>query len=246
VGFAGLFYDANARHLGPLIRGHVLLFQPRTGPDYPALAGLRLLLIVAVLELVIGPRMSVLSWFGLEPPPSGVRTLILLAIALASVRFLAGVRLSDVGFVPPGRWHVDEVLYLAVVLPAAAAVFVLMFGARLHLFGGGAVAALGLIATQLVWGFYQEVVYRGLLQTELMRRFGTVGGALAADVAFTFGPLHFYHLQEGASLVSTAIMVAAIFGIGLVFAIIFARARNIWLIGLLHGIGNAFAAAGSV
>ena len=244
MGLAGLIYDAKARRLGPLIRGHVLLFEPRTAPDYRPSAGLRLLLIVAVLELLIGPRMHILGWFGLEPPPSGLRVAILLAIALASARFVAGIRLRDVGFVSPRQWHQDELLYLAVILPAAVVLFVLMFGARLSAAGAG--AALVLVATQLLWGFYQEVIYRGLLQTELMRRLRAVPGALLANLAFTFGPLHFYHLRNATDPTATAIMMAAIFAIGLVFAIIFGRTRNVWLVGILHGVGNAFVAAGAI
>ena len=69
---------------------------------------------------------------------------------------------------------------------------------------------------------------------------GGLWGALAANVAFTFGPLHFYHLTEANSPTSKAIMFMAVFAIGAVFAFIFHRTRNLWLVGVLHGIGNAF------
>lgn len=101
-------------------------------------------------------------------------------------------------------------------------------------------APVGQGLSQLAWGFYQELVYRGALQTELTRRMGGLWGALAANVAFTFGPLHFYHLTEENSPVSKAIMFMAVFAIGAVFAFIFHRTRNLWLVGVLHGIGNAF------
>jgi membrane protease YdiL (CAAX protease family) len=44
----------------------------------------------------------------------------------------------------------------------------------------------------LLWGFYQEVMYRGILQTELVRRWGPLWGILVSNSLFTFGPLHFY------------------------------------------------------
>ncbi len=72
------------------------------------------------------------------------------------------------------------------------------------------------------------------------RRFGAVAGALVANLAFTFGPLHFYHIASMQSVTSVAIVMAAIFAIGLVFAFIYARTRNIWLVGLLHGVGIIF------
>jgi uncharacterized protein len=100
------------------------------------------------------------------------------------------------------------------------------------------------VLTQLMWCFYQELMYRGLLQTELTRRFGALWGALIANVAFTFGPLHFYHFQSAMTDVNKAIMFAAIFGIGLFFAFIFARTRNLWIVGVFHGLGNVFTEGG--
>ena len=79
-------------------------------------------------------------------------------------------------------------------MPIAVLVFCVLFGRRLGLFEGSLSAIVvvsGGVWTQLLWGFYQEVVYRGILQTELMRRFGTLAGVLLANFAFTFGPLHF-------------------------------------------------------
>ena len=42
----------------------------------------------------------------------------------------------------------------------------------------------------LFYGFYQEVVYRGMLQSELVRRWGAFAGVLVANLLYTFGPLH--------------------------------------------------------
>ena len=85
-------------------------------------------------------------------------------------------------------------------------------------------------------GFYQELVYRGMLQSELTRRWGAPAGILVANVAYTFGPLHFYHLS-GPSPVP---MFAGIFAIGLFFGVLFARSGNLWMVGVFHGIGDAY------
>ena len=90
--------------------------------------------------------------------------------------------------------------------------------------------------TCVVWEFYQELVYRGMLQSELVRRWGTVAGILDSNLLYAFGPLHAYHLA-GSSPVA---MFAALFAIGLFFAVVFARSGNLWMVGLFHGIGDAY------
>jgi membrane protease YdiL (CAAX protease family) len=89
----------------------------------------------------------------------------------------------------------------------------------------------------LFCGFYQEVVYRGLLQTELVRRWGSAMGILAANVLFTFGPLHEnYYLGPAPNLP----MIGAIFAIGLLLGVIFRRSGNLWIVAVMHAIGNAY------
>ncbi len=88
-----------------------------------------------------------------------------------------------------------------------------------------------------LWGFYQEVVYRGILQTELTRRFGAVAAVIAANIAFTFGPLHFYHFAAAPSPIA---MFAGIFAIGLYFGVLRHRSGNLWLPAVFHGIGTAW------
>ena len=92
-------------------------------------------------------------------------------------------------------------------------------------------------ATSFLWGFYQEVMYRGVLQTELVRRLGSWPGILAANVLFTFGPLHFYHFYEPAPAFP---MFAGIFAIGLFFAVLFLRSGNLWMVGIFHGLGDSY------
>jgi membrane protease YdiL (CAAX protease family) len=94
-----------------------------------------------------------------------------------------------------------------------------------------------LLATSFLWGFYQEVVYRGILQTELVRRMGSVGGILVGNFLFTFGPLHFYHFSSTSSALP---MFAGIFAIGLFFAVLFQRSGNLWMVAIFHGLGDSY------
>ena len=80
----------------------------------------------------------------------------------------------------------------------------------------------------------QEFLYRGWLQTELSRRFGALAGLLAANVVFTFGPLHWAHVA-GATGPQWG-MLAAVFGIGLFFGILYRRSGNVWIPAVLHGL----------
>ena len=90
----------------------------------------------------------------------------------------------------------------------------------------------------LFFGFYQEVVYRGMLQSELVRRWGAFVGILIANVLYTFGPLHWNYFWARTSVAIP--MFAAIFAIGLFFGVLFRRSGNLWIVGVIHGIGNAY------
>ncbi len=248
---ADLTGTGEKNYLPAFLRGVFLLFDQAEGPSYSARAGIRLLVVVVVLELVIGPRAHILELFDLPPPPAWLRTGTLLLEALAAARLWADVRFNDIGFSSPGKWTASEVFYFGEIVVVASAAFIALRGRELGLYPGDApawTAAAFLVGPQLLWGFYQELIYRGLLQTELTRRWGGVAGVLLANVAFTFGPLHFYHLAKmrPETTNATLTVIAATFLMGLVFAFIFHRTRNIWLVGLMHGIGNAFInAAGS-
>lgn len=51
--------------------GHLLLFGGREPPSHSSAAGLKLLLIVLLLEGLIGPRLGLLDLLGVARPPSG-------------------------------------------------------------------------------------------------------------------------------------------------------------------------------
>lgn len=216
------------------LRGHVLLFDHKPAPRHDASAGLRLLILVVAFEAI---RMGLVK--GLYPTlPLLVLVPLLLAIALLAVRFLAGMKFAQIGFRPWREWTATEKSYFLQVLVIANVVFPLVFAPRLRALLGQP-NALSIIATVFVpylfYGFYQEVVYRGLLQSELVHRWGAFAGILVANLLYTFGPLHWNHFTP-----VNVPMFAAIFAIGLFFGILFHRSGNLWIVAVIHGIGNAY------
>ena len=225
--------------LGPHLRGHILLFgrRPRPGPE--AATAARLILVFLLLEVILGPRLHILGWLHLPAPPQWIRVPVLLAVALALVRFMAGLAPASIGLNPWRTWSATERSYFIQAVLIGNAVFILVRGPALgavasdsSLWGLACVTAL----TQLAWGVYQELVYRGILQTALVSRLGPAAGILIANTLFAFGPLHFYHFASRNALP----MFAGIFAIGLFFSLLYWRSGNLWMVGILHGIGDAY------
>lgn len=230
------------RRPGAFLRGHLLMFDRRDPPSYAAPAGWTLLVVFALFELALGPRLEHLALLGVSVPEPVLRLPLQIAAVLAMVRLAARLRWREIGLLPLAQWTATEGLYFVQVVIVAGAVFYVLY---LRAVPPGLWQAAGtIVLTQMLWGFYQELMYRGLLQTELTRRFGTLWGALIANLAFTFGPLHFFY-SSAALPDANAVIVALIFGIGAFFAVIFARTRNLWIVGIFHGIGNVFINGGA-
>jgi membrane protease YdiL (CAAX protease family) len=209
-------------------RGHLLLFDRKERRALDAKAALRLLIIFVFLEGLLGPRFELLKILGLPDPPAWLRIAILLVLALLLVRFFARISFRQLGFIPWREWSTTEKSYFLQVVVVGSAAGVVLLGSRLRP---------EFFATALVWGFYQELVYRGILQTALVSRMGAVAGILVGNLLFTFGPLHFYHFFQTSPAVG---MFAAIFAIGLFFAVLFHRSGNLWIVATFHGLGTAF------
>src|SRR5882672_3339935 len=187
--------------IGRHLQGHLFLFETRPRlPAYDSSAGLRLLLIFILLEGVVGPRLSLFRVLGLPLPPAWLRVPILLMLTIILIPIFARVRLGQIGLYPLPDWGVTEKSYLIQVLLIANVVFGFLFAERLRMIfadpGFWWRPAALIILTNFLWGFHQELVYRGILQTELMRRWGSLVGILASNFLFTFGPLHFYHFSD--------------------------------------------------
>jgi membrane protease YdiL (CAAX protease family) len=219
------------------LAGHVLIFDRRPAPAYDESTGLRLLLIAIGIEAL---RRLAIRWFY-----PGVPLLILIPLvlvgALLLVRFGAGLRLSQIGLYPWREWTPVEKSYFFQLLVLANVVFAFVFASRLRLILAQP-SALSIIwsgfVPYLFFGFYQEVVYRGMVQSELVRRWGAFVGILIANVLYTFGPLHWNYFWSRSSFAIP--MFAAIFAIGLFFGVLFRRSGNLWIVAVMHGIGNAY------
>jgi membrane protease YdiL (CAAX protease family) len=219
------------------LRGHLLLFGAVARPSYAPAAGIRLILAFVLLEAVIGPRFHLFTILGLPQPAAWIRIAVLLAAAIGLLKLFARVPFAAIGLKPWREWSLAEKSYFIQVVVLANVVFALITR------GAPAVGPewAEMAAVDFLWGFYQELAYRGMLQTELTRRFGAVTSVLLADLAYTFGPLHFYHFA-GASPVA---MFAAIFAIGLYFGVLRHRSGNLWMPAVFHGIGTAWILGGA-
>jgi membrane protease YdiL (CAAX protease family) len=213
----------------PHLRGHFLRFD---GPDSFAKlspTSVRLPVVAAVLEIL---RVSVIHWVGPDVPLF-LLTLPLLGIALLAVPTLTDVPLIQLGLRPWHAWSsIEKSYFLQVMLGAALLVLFLLAASAdpLRQIAGGFVP-------YLFFGFYQELVYRGLIQRQLVRGWGAPIGIFAANLLYTFGPLHASYFAVAASLAIP--MFASIFLIGLFFGVLYWRSGNLWIVGCFHAIGNA-------
>lgn len=231
--------------ISPIWRGHLFLFDRPQPARYSALQSYKLLAIFVVLEFAVRPllraeagRIDIASrswWMLLEMG-------FLAALACWLVRF-AGVPLSELGLYSWSRWSHTEKLYFPQIVLISVAVFSFVVSAELKaLWSRHDLWKIGVwvFVPQMIWGFYQEFLYRGLLQTELVRRWGPLSGIIVSNLIFTFGPLHAYHFGLTRANPLHLLIFPAIFSIGIFFAFLFWRSGNLWMIVILHGLGDWF------
>jgi membrane protease YdiL (CAAX protease family) len=238
--------DSATSRISPFWRGHLLLFDRPPAQDLSSKQGGRLLLVFLFLELAVRPLLLYGSrQLALTSRPWWpiVQVVFLVTLACWLVKGFAGVPLSQLGLRSWRRWSKTEKLYLLQVVPIAIVIFSFVrFAALQRLLARPdlyPVAAL-VYVSEMIWGFYQELMYRGVLQTELTRRWGPGAGILLGNLIFTFGPLHAYHFLAARGNPSHLWIFAAIFSIGLLFAVLFRRSGNLWMIAIMHGIGDSF------
>ncbi|MEY2521429.1 MAG: protease family protein [Verrucomicrobiota bacterium] len=219
------------------LAGHVLIFDRKESPGYDESTGMRLLLVAIGIEAL---RRLAIRWLYPDVPLWILIPLFLVG-ALLLVRFVAGLRLSQIGLYPWREWSPVEKSYFIQLLVLANVVFSFVFASRLRLILAQP-SALSIIwngfVPYLFFGFYQEVVYRGMVQSELVRRWGAFAGILTANFLYTFGPLHWNYFWSRSAVAVP--MFAAIFAIGLFFGVLFRRSGNLWIVAVMHGIGNAY------
>jgi membrane protease YdiL (CAAX protease family) len=241
-----LFFDSETSQISPFWRGQLFLFDKPQVPSYSSREGSRLLLVFLFLEVIVRPlfdagarwlTITARDWWPL------MQLSLLTGLACCLVINFARVHLSQLGLYSWLRWSKTEKFYFLQIVPIAIVVFSFFVSASLKvLWARPNLWEIGLFifVPKMIWGFYQEFLYRGVLQTELVRRWGPVAGILASNLIFTFGPLHAYHFLAAHKNPSHLWIFAAIFAIGLLFAIIFGRSGNLWIVGIMHGIGDWF------
>jgi membrane protease YdiL (CAAX protease family) len=222
------------------------LFGRPAAPTHSSGQGYKLLAVFLFLEAVVRPftryearilGITQKDWWSL------LQLSVLLALACALAAKFAAVPLSELGLYSWRRWSLTEKFYFPQIIAITIAIFVVAQSRELHTLWMRSdlwPAAFVIFVEQMIWGFYQEFMYRGILQTELVRRCGVPQGILLANLIFTFGPLHFYHFGLARKDPAHLWIFAAIFSIGLYFAVLLQRSGNMWIVGLLHGVGDWF------
>ena len=223
--------------MSPHLRGHLLLFDRRSVPVHSPSAGARLLLAAGFVEVV---RLVAVRW-RYPVMPLWLLLPVLLGLTLWAVGGIAGVKLSQLGFRRWRDWTLTEKSYFLQVVVIANVVFPIVFAAPIRdridqpdL----AWSVWTVFVPYLFFGFYQELVYRGMVQLELIRQWGAPVGIVVSNVLYTFGPLHWNYFTSPASVAVP--MFGAIFAIGLFFAVLYRKSGNLWLVAVFHAIGNAY------
>ena len=234
-------------NIRPFWRGHLFLFGKPQATTYPSKAGLRLLSVFLFLELIVRPLLNVgARWLMIADYDwwPFVKVTILIGLACWLVTKFANVRLSQLGLYSWPRWSSIERVYFPQIMAIAIVIFSYFTFVSLKALWTRRAdllqTAMLIFAAEMIWGFYQEFLYRGLLQTELVRRWGTRTGILVSNCLYTVGPLHAYEFWAAKGNPAHLWIFAAIFSIGLFFAIIFHRSGNLWIIGAMHGLGDWF------
>jgi len=224
---------------GSLWRGHFFLFdKAATRTSHGEAAGARLLIYTLLVEAL---RVSLNA----THLPLSFRAPLYLGLALLAIHRGVRVAWSDIGFRRWRDWNRTEKSYFVQVVIFANVAFGSVFAAGLkaQLGGPDAASVIWLVFVPLLFlGFYQEVVYRGMLQTELVRRCGPAAGLLIANVLYTFSPGHYDYFSS--PLAVAVPMFAAIFAMGLVFSMVFRRSGNLWIVAVMHALGNAYIVVG--
>lgn len=212
-------------------------FNKKVRPLYHPDQGRDMLIIAIVFEIIrlgIFFYKSNLDYQNILS--TGITAVVLLGMIFLVTRFFQ-IKLKDIGLNNLQQWNRYEIIYFVLMVPIAIGIFYYFTQEKFNtsLQENGWSIMIITFVFYLCWGFYQEWIYRGFIQTELTRRYNATIAIILANIVFTFGPLHFYHLYHGNYLI-----VAATFAIGLIFGFLYHRSYNLWIIGILHGIGTWF------
>ena len=92
-------------------------------------------------------------------------------------------------------------------------------------------------------GFFEEIIFRGLILIVLLQKLpetrkGIVLAVISSSVLF--GMIHLLNIFGGSSVNDTLLQVGYSFLMGMMWAIIFLKTKNIWLSMFLHATYNFF------
>ena len=224
-----------ARRIAPIWHGHVFLFdRPIEPPAYANAKGLRLLVLAVFLEafrIATNVAGSAVPSFRFWAP-------LAVFFAFVCLRRL-GFSGRQMGLRPWREWNATEKSYFIQTLILTNVVFPAVFATQLsRAFSQSTAPVLvGTFVAYLFLGFFQELLYRGMLQMEFTRRWGAFAGILVSNLVYTFVQ-HYDYFGSAASLAVP--MFAGVFAIGLLFAMVFWRSGNLWMVGVMHAFGNAY------
>jgi len=166
-----------------------------------------------------------------------IQQIILIFLLGIAVKKFGKTKLSQIGIYSWQNWSKKNKWILFIVTPIVIMIFSFTFFSRTEiLINHSELFAIGsiILLREFLYGFYQEFLYRGILQTELVKRWGVWIGITVSNLVFTFGPEHFHFYKS--NLVGFAFM----FCLGLLFSFLYYRFKNLITIGIWHGIGNVF------
>jgi membrane protease YdiL (CAAX protease family) len=92
-------------------------------------------------------------------------------------------------------------------------------------------------------GFFEEILFRGIILLFFIQRlekvkYGTLYAIFISSMLF--GMLHIINLFDGAGFGDTMLQVGYSFLVGMMWAVMFLRTKNLWLTMLLHASFNFF------
>lgn len=166
-----------------------------------------------------------------------IQQIILIFLLGIAVKKFGKTKLSQIGIYSWQNWSKKNKWILFIVTPIVIMIFSFTFFSRTEmLINHSELFAIGsiILLREFLYGFYQEFLYRGILQTELVKRWGVWTGITVSNLVFTFGPEHFHFYK------SNLVGFAFIFCLGLLFSFLYYRFKNLITIGIWHGIGNVF------
>jgi membrane protease YdiL (CAAX protease family) len=164
---------------------------------------------------------------------------MMLVVALAACRFAGGGIRGRLGLVPPSVDRVNAaVLVVATIFPFAAGLLAAagvhaVFGAwtldsplmRMWEQGSKAGSVLWIITIAFAPGFVEEVLYRGLIQRALLKRWSPIGAIAVSSLLFALA-----HMEPGHA--------AFTFVIGIWFGVVAWRTGSVLLTFVMHAVIN--------